>query len=860
VLEGNTTPPTTETGSPTIDLLSLTGTAQAAAFYRWLQGPGRLLVPVCISPDGQTYGATFLPSKDAATKAWLDERLRTHNLYFHVNAIGKPPASGKTKKEDMTFAIGLHADTDPRPADGDARTNKRLLLEHRKEERARILAKLRAYKPAPTFIIDSGNGYQAFWLFHEPIALTEETIRAVEERNHTLMLDLEGDKGTYNIDRIMRLPGTRNWPSVKKKEKGRCKAPTVLLAEDFHPERRIGLEDVRPTPIVKEKSAGERVKAKVNPANARHIELDELPSGVSDRIKAVIVKGEDPLEPNKYPSRSEALFAVCCALVRAGCDDDMIYAVITDPEYKISESVLDKGSKSESYAKRQIEQARAAPEPETADAQPEPDAPLLSPADPRPSARLFVKLKRPTLVRYNGDYFEYSGAAYSELEDDTIKSEVWDFLEHAKARGGNGPVPFRPDTKKVGNVYQALQALVHHDRNLMQPPMWLRGGEDRPPAQEFVALQNGLLHMPTGEFLPPTADFFTRNALCFDYDEEAPTPSLWLKFLNQLWPNEPDAIATLREIFGYILSLDTSQQKIFLLKGPPRSGKGTILHVLKALVGEPNCAAPTLASLPETFGRMSLIGKQLAVITDASLGPKADHSRIAEELRAISGEDPRSIPRKYKDDWFGRIGARFVIMANSLPELRDPTGALASRFLVIQMKQSFLGREDPTLKEKLLTELPGIFNWSLLGWRELRKRGRFLQPKSSQETQEEFEVMSSPVPAFVRECCVLEKQAKIAKDALYNEWEKWRAEMGELYLDNKRFGSALRDKHPEIGTTRPWVGKQRVWHYTGIRLITVEEREKAEALSKAEDEKPQSDAQGDLGLAQPQLPKEKAPF
>jgi putative DNA primase/helicase len=52
-------------------------------------------------------------------------------------------------------------------------------------------------------------------------------------------------------------------------------------------------------------------------------------------------------------------------------------------------------------------------------------------------------------------------------------------------------------------------------------------------------------------------------------------PLEWLSFLARLWPDDAQSIDALQEIFGYVLTSDTSQQKAFLIVGPPRSGKGT---------------------------------------------------------------------------------------------------------------------------------------------------------------------------------------------------------------------------------------------------------------------------------------------
>ncbi|HEB54229.1 MAG TPA: hypothetical protein ENI87_13330, partial [bacterium] len=218
----------------------------------------------------------------------------------------------------------------------------------------------------------------------------------------------------------------------------------------------------------------------------------------------------------------------------------------------------------------------------------------------------------PHLMHYNNDWLNYSGAAYSEL---------YEFLDNA-LQVAKKPLPFRPTTAKVNNVLDALNALSHVRGDRWEPPCWLTG--DGPPPKEIVACSNGLLHLPTGELLPLTHEFFTRNALVIDYRPDAPPPSRWLRFLDELWPSDADSIGTLQEVFGYVLVPDTSQQKIFLLVGPPRSGKGTIAHVLTELVGAQNTCAPTLNGIGGEFGLQPLIGKQLAIVSDMRLGRKTD--------------------------------------------------------------------------------------------------------------------------------------------------------------------------------------------------------------------------------------------
>ena len=57
------------------------------------------------------------------------------------------------------------------------------------------------------------------------------------------------------------------------------------------------------------------------------------------------------------------------------------------------------------------------------------------------------------------------------------------------------------------------------------------------------------------------------------------------------------------------------------------------------LLGAHHVAAPTLASLSTNFGLQPLIGRPLALISDARLSTKADAKVVVERLLSISGED-----------------------------------------------------------------------------------------------------------------------------------------------------------------------------------------------------------------------------
>lgn len=137
--------------------------------------------------------------------------------------------------------------------------------------------------------------------------------------------------------------------------------------------------------------------------------------------------------------------------------------------------------------------------------------------------------------------------------------------------------------------------------------------------------------------------------------------------------------------------------------------------MVTSLVGRGHVAGPTLASLGTNFGLAPLLGKPLAIISDARLGSTPAHT-IVERLLSITGEDMLTVDRKFREPWSGKLATRFVVLSNELPRFKDSSGAIANRLLIAQMTTSFLGREDRDLDRRLHAELPAILRWALDGW------------------------------------------------------------------------------------------------------------------------------------------------
>jgi len=426
----------------------------------------------------------------------------------------------------------------------------------------------------------------------------------------------------------------------------------------------------------------------------------------------------------------------------------------------------------------------------------------------------------PRLRFHCGGFLLYRNGAYREVSPSEVRARTVQRLnEHYRKLTG----------RIVADVLDQLRAQSLIDFRT-EPPCWLgeppvfSDTKDYWPNEGILVAKNGLVCLSRfveGEqhFLKPTPRYFTTAALDYAFSPEAPEAAAWIEFLRQLWPADEQSIDTLGEWFGYCLTADTRQQKILTLIGPRRSGKGTIARVLGGIIGKENVCGPTLASLGTNFGLWPLLGKTVAVISDARLSGRTDQAVVVERLLSISGEDALTVDRKCLEPVTCKLSTRLVILSNELPRLTDTSGALVSRMVLLRLTQSFLGREDHALTDRLLAERPGILLWAIHGWRRLCDRGHFVQPASAVEMLGELDDLASPVGAFVRDCCIVDPGFRVSVEDLFAEWKKWCEGSGRRESGTRQtFGRDLLAAVPSLRGIRPREGESRYRAYEGIGL------------------------------------------
>jgi putative DNA primase/helicase len=424
-----------------------------------------------------------------------------------------------------------------------------------------------------------------------------------------------------------------------------------------------------------------------------------------------------------------------------------------------------------------------------------------------------------TLRHWRGGWWQWRGPRWVELEQRAMAAAAYRFTEHASyerknSKGDVEIVPWAPTKRKIGDLLDALAAVVHLPESVPMPS-WL---DDTAYDGLVVSVANGLLDVGRRELLEHTPSFFNATSVPFDYDTSAQAPARWHRFLDELWGDDAESSAALGEWFGYVVSGRLDLHKILLLVGPTRAGKGVIARTLGALVGTENVAGPTLSSLSGDFGLAPLLGKTLAVVSDARLNGRGAHV-VVERLLSISGEDTLTVNRKYREQWTGKLPSRLMLCSNELPQLGDASMAIAGRFVPLLMEHSWYGREDLGLEDALAVERSGILNWALDGLERLGEQGRFTRPDTVDETIRTLQDLASPVAAFVRDRCVRGPNEQVTRDDLYRAWRAWAEDNGHAKSSKTVFGRDLRAALAgRLRTVQLREGEDRERAYQGIGL------------------------------------------
>ncbi|MGV1790347.1 hypothetical protein [Rhizobium sp. A37_96] len=157
------------------------------------------------------FHSTEMEEADAYMKAIANQ----DDVYFTVGLLGKPPASGRGSANDVNYLPCVHADFD---LFSDQNAHAKTALPKSMDELRDFMVEVSI--PQPSFMVNSGNGAHAYWLFPEPLDLRDQDRRVkakmtLSSFQKTIIKLAKARRGwdfdnTGDLARVLRYPGTKN--------------------------------------------------------------------------------------------------------------------------------------------------------------------------------------------------------------------------------------------------------------------------------------------------------------------------------------------------------------------------------------------------------------------------------------------------------------------------------------------------------------------------------------------------------------------------------------------------------------------------------------------------------------------------
>ena len=277
--------------------------------------------------------------------------------------------------------------------------------------------------------------------------------------------------------------------------------------------------------------------------------------------------------------------------------------------------------------------------------------------------------------------------------------------------------------------------------------------ELQPSDARYIAFNNGVFDVVQNELKPFSTEIVITNKIPWDYVPGA-YDELADKTLTKLSCGDVAIRALLEECIGYCFYRRNELGKAFILTGDKSNGKSTFLDVLKHILGEGNISALDLKELGERFNVSMMFGK-LANIGDDIGDDFLQGSQVSIFKKIVTGNRIKA-ERKGQDPFEFNPYIKLLFAANDIPRMKDKTGAVLRRLVIIPFNASF-SVDDPDydvdIKYKLIEQgsIEYLIQLGLAGLKRVRINQGFTKSTKTTQAIQEYEEENNPIVGFIRE-------------------------------------------------------------------------------------------------------------
>lgn len=335
----------------------------------------------------------------------------------------------------------------------------------------------------------------------------------------------------------------------------------------------------------------------------------------------------------------------------------------------------------------------------------------------------------------------------------------------------------------------------------------------------LMNVANGTLDLLGRCIREPRREDMLSKVTGVQYDPAADCPQ-WRQFMHEVFAGRQELIDFMQRATGYALTGSTREHCLFILYGDGRNGKGTYRDVIRALLGDYAHEADFStfeATKGDAAGQprediVALMGKRFVAAAEANEGKRLDEGLV----KRLTGEDAVRARRLHENSVEFVPIAKYFLLVNHKPVIKGRDRGIWARMRLIPFEVSFEGREDRTLKDRLLGELPGILNWALDGFADWYENGLRTPPEvlaATEEYREEMDIVGQWWSEHVAEAA--QSTRFWSRAEIYDSYEQWCAKnkiraktmipFGREFAPRAR-AAGFTESSNSSGTVKGWVG------------------------------------------------------
>lgn len=347
-------------------------------------------------------------------------------------------------------------------------------------------------------------------------------------------------------------------------------------------------------------------------------------------------------------------------------------------------------------------------------------------------------------VQYGQRYYFKDDGEYTH-EESILRKKVFD----------------RVGSQKTRYVDEVIKQMQYRSRKINQ-------GEIFP-----IKFRNG--YIENGHFVDLVIDSFTPYHIDIDYDEDTEKVDKVDEYINHLTNHDEDYRNLLLEILGHTLIVDPEFKrllaKFFIFIGDGGNGKGTLLQIIKTILGAKNVSGMSISELSDERYLPSFKGK-LANLGD-DIQDQAIDDKNMKVLKNISTCDFISTRELYKGAEDMYFTGSLIFTSNHMLKSWEKGESYKRRVVWLPMYTK-VKKKDPKFITNLTTE-KALKYWIKLivdGYKRLYKNGGFTHSQIVEDFNISYHEENNPALMYLQDYTKEDFIRKPIAD-VYDDYKDW---------------------------------------------------------------------------------------